>query len=128
VQGEYTDFPGFEHLVLEESYILEIVASPGRLVVRLDAVLTREHSEYTPPPPSERECFRVATIEFFGVSSLWWSEQGRPPAIDATGGIDYGTVDSFDRRGDTYSVDGDFGRIKVEARAVGVTLAAPKTA
>lgn len=111
----YTALPDFEHLYLEDSFILGIEANPGILTVRLDVVLTEDHPDYSAPLPNEQYCYRSALIRFEGVTRLHWLSSSLRPAIDASGEMDYGGVDEFGRDGSTFVLVGEFGHIDVEA-------------
>ena len=55
----YTGIDGLQDIVLEESYVLGITATPGQLVFTMDFVLTRDHPLFRPFNPAETyECFR----------------------------------------------------------------------
>jgi hypothetical protein len=119
----YTELPGLANIVLEESYVLDVRATPGELFVDVDFVLTADHPGYVAPPPSEVECYRRGSIRFRGVESLRWEGQGRPPARDASGERDYGSIDSLGWERDHYELSGDFGEIGLRAGSVEVALA-----
>ena len=51
-----------------------------------------------------------------GVTALRWDGQGGRPAVDASGELDYGSIDTFAHDGDLYTLAGDFGRIEVTTR------------
>jgi hypothetical protein len=107
----------------EDSYVLEVVATPGRLTFDMDLVLTSDHPEYRPAPANEQYCYRRGGIEFSGVTDLAWKGQGLQPAQDVTGQVDYGNIDSFLIEGDRYELAGDFGSISVTASGIDVRLA-----
>jgi hypothetical protein len=117
----YVELAGLQEIVLEESYVLGVVAGPGELSFDLDFVLTRSHPAYAPPAAGERECFKRGTLSFRQVARLVWEDQGAPPAVDASGERDYGHIDSFEWEDGHYVLAGDFGRI--EARADGIEVA-----
>ena len=119
---QYTRIAGFEHLYLEDSYVLDLVARPGRFTVTAEIVLTAEHPDYRPPGVDEQYCFRRGHIEFASVRRLTWSGQGAPPAIDASGTVDYGTIDALRRVGGVTYLEGDFGMVQVESAAPTVIL------
>lgn len=111
----YTEIPGFEHVYLEDSFVLGVVASPGRLTFTIDAVLTPEHPHYQPPKQDEHHCYQRGVIVFERVGRLVWEGQGNPPAVDATGEIDYGSIDSMYAQGPLFSLSGEWGKIQVES-------------
>jgi len=118
----YTFLAGFAELVLEESFVLGIRVEPSRATFEVEFVLTPDHPAYTPALSGERECFRQGWIRFFGVQRLLWENQGRRPAIDATGTVDYGHIDSFASNGDIFRLDGDWGTMELTADRVEVDL------
>jgi hypothetical protein len=120
----YTDLPGFEALVLEESYVLGVQATPGSVTFDIDLALTPEHPAYTPPPASETECFRVGRVRFVDVRELAWHGQGAVPATDASGERDFGHIDSLVWDDDTFKLEGDWGRMEVSAARVEVEIPA----
>ncbi|GAA4215391.1 hypothetical protein [Actinocatenispora rupis] len=118
----YTELPGFGDLLLEESYVLDVVAHPAVVTIRADLVLTAEHPEYRSPADQEPYCWRRGTITLPGVSALTWTGQGTPPSTDASGTIDYGNIDELVRTGETTRIEGDFGTITVEGSEPQVQL------
>mgnify|MGYP000368437538 CR=1 FL=1 len=120
----YTDLPGFEALVLEESYVLGIQATPGALTFDVDLVLTPEHPAYAPPAADETECFRRGRVRFCEVHRLVWDQQGAPPATDASGEIDFGHIDSLVWDDGTFRLEGDWGRMEVSASRAEVDISA----
>jgi hypothetical protein len=119
----YTELPGFEGLLLEESYVLDIEAHPGVLVLSMDLVLTPEHPQYSEPLPDEQYCYRNGFIRFTGVQRLVWVDQGAPPATDATGEVDYGNIDSFEWDEVGTRLQGSWGQIELRAARSEVELA-----
>ncbi|GAA3885876.1 hypothetical protein ACFYWH_42200 [Streptomyces sp. NPDC003737] len=107
---------------LEESYVLDIQARPGSLALEMDLALNVDHPQHKPALPGERHCYRRGTLQFSQVVDLHWVDQGTPPAKDATGELDYGTVDSLEVEGNLYVMTGDFGRISVTASDLSIRL------
>ncbi len=112
---DYPRLPGFEAVYLEDSFVLDIQATPGHLRIALDLVITAQHPHYRPPPPDEQHCYRKATIDFTNVQALTWTDQGAPPATDVTGTPDYGGIDAFTTTADTTHLRGDWGTIDVRS-------------
>ncbi|MEW2146898.1 hypothetical protein AB0869_29225 [Micromonospora vinacea] len=107
---------------LEDSWVLDILAMPGTLTMTLDVVLLPEHPDCGAPLPGERYCYRRGELKFEGVTSLHWTEQGLPPAKDASGGRDYGGIDSLAFDQGVYSIAGDFGKIVMHAELIQMQL------
>lgn len=118
----YIELDSLTHYVLEESWVLDIEARPANLVMRLEFVVTEEHPAFGPWGPDEWTCFRSGTLRFAGVTSLLWTDQGSPPARDASGEIDYGHIDVFTWKPGEYHFSGDFGSMEVHANDVQVEL------
>lgn len=118
----YTDLPPLANFLLEESYVLDLVAQPGVISIRSDLVLTPEHPEYAMPSPGEQMCFRLGTITITGVRDLTWTGQGLPPAVDANDERDYGNIDSFEWESGRFVLEGSFGVLDVHADDVEVSL------
>lgn len=109
----YSDIAALSGLLLEESWVLNIDAQPGRLTFVMDLVLTPDHPKYREPRRGEQYCYRRGELRFRGVGRLAWTNQGAPPATDASGEIDYGHIDSFEWDDKGGLLEGDWGRIDV---------------
>ncbi|MEV6173289.1 hypothetical protein AB0L99_34415 [Streptomyces sp. NPDC051954] len=109
----YSQLSGFENVYLEDSFVLDVKATPGRVTFDLDLVLTPGHPAYRSPNPGEQNCYVRATVEFPEVRHLVWAGQGAPPATDASGDKDYGAIDSLLWNGDAFHLEGDWGEIQV---------------
>lgn len=118
----YTSIPGFTELILEESFVLGISALPTRVTIDVEFALTPDHPAYVPPPPDENEAYRRGQILFSGVRRPVWADQGVRPATDATGEIDYGHIDDLRWDGEIFELEGDWGRMTLEARSVQVDV------
>ncbi|WP_433159652.1 hypothetical protein [Kribbella sp. CA-247076] len=119
---EYEDMPGFEHFVLEESFVLDVAAKPGSVKFRLEVVLTPDHPKYVAPGPDSYLCYRDGRLEFDGVTELEWTGQGAPPATDASGETDYGHIDTMTWDSGLYELTGDWGQMKIWAASAQVVL------
>lgn len=75
----YWQFPGFENIYLEDSYVLSINDKTS-IQILLEAVLTENHSLYTQPLPEEQYCYRrMSERKFSPPSNLrFGSEQHQP--------------------------------------------------
>jgi hypothetical protein len=121
---DYTELPDVEiaEMLLEESYVLHVEATPGQLALSILFALTDKHPAYEPPGPDSYLCYRRGVMVFSGVTRLVWADQGIPPSHDATGELDYGNVDSMTWDDDTYRLEGSVGMLEVVARSVAVAL------
>ncbi|WP_406458436.1 hypothetical protein OG782_36190 [Streptomyces sp. NBC_00876] len=126
MRDNYPNLPGFEFVRLEDSYVLDITIHPGVLSVRLDLMLLPGHPEYGAPFPGDRACFRQATLAFSHIRDLHWTDQGVvKPAVDASGTLDFGSVDSLTRDDDNYEVQGDWGTILLKSSIPSLSIDPP---
>ena len=84
-------------------------------MLRLDLLLEPGHPGFGPPLEGDRACFRLALLSFDAVHGLTWTDQGSPPARDASGEIDYGAIDEFTWSAGDFELVGDWGRIQVDS-------------
>ncbi|YCK81098.1 hypothetical protein M1D89_18730 [Arthrobacter sp. D3-18] len=120
---QYWDLEPLTEYYLEDSFVLDVRATPGRFSIMLDFVLREGHPQYASPLPGEQYCYRKGRLVFSGVKEISWSGQGRiNPAIDANDEIDYGGIDSFRIEDNVYRLEGDFGLVEVSAASVGAEL------
>jgi hypothetical protein len=118
----YEELPGFATYVLEESFVLDVVAKPGVVEFRLEVVLTPEHPEYVKPDADMYLCYRDGRLVIDGVTDIRWAGQGAPPATDASGEVDYGHIDSLSFESGVFELEGDWGSMRVHAASVRVVL------
>ena len=118
----YIEMAPLSELLLEESFVLGITAIPGEVRFELDLVLTPGHPDYVPLKPAEQYCFRRGFLVFKGVTRLLWSHLGNPPAIDASGEVDYGQIDSFEWDDSGSLLEGSWGRMEIVSSSVEVDL------
>lgn len=110
----YWQLDQLKDVYLEDSWILRINATPGRLEVVLDFVLRENHSDYRDPLPGEQYCYKRGSLVFSAVSELSWIGQGKiRPTTDANGETDYGSLDVLQFDDPRWSMAGDFGEISV---------------
>jgi hypothetical protein len=107
----FSDLAG---VYLEDSWVLELAPNDDGLAIRIEAVLTPEHSRYEPPKPGEQHCYRSGWLSV-RADSIEIILSGRPPATDATGEADFGNVDAFafDPTDDHWKLEGDWGYARV---------------
>jgi hypothetical protein len=124
-----TYFEAFDALTgvsLEDSWVLDVRASDGDCVFRLDLVLTPEHAAYHSPKPGEQHCYVPATLRIAASDAMSFQRGQGQPARDATGESDYGHIDTFvpvDWEGrDAWMLTGDWGELLVAAPEVTVAL------
>ena len=59
---DYTEIPGLEHVVLEQSHVLSITEVPGIVQLELDLVLAKDHPELLAARAGEWAYFRTGVI------------------------------------------------------------------
>ena len=107
-------FPALTGIYLEDSWILDIVVGDRELQFRLEAVLTPDHADYTPPLPAEQHCYRAGVLTIRSSNPITLHSSGMAPATDATGERDYGHIDSFVRGAhDSWQLEGDWGSASI---------------
>src|SRR5262249_23920206 len=111
VPTSYQDLPGFEHIYLEDSWVLDIEAQPGVLTMRLQFHLLPDHPQHRAPRPDHWACYRKATLVFQEVRDLHLKGQGARPMTDPDGSQDFGNIDSLTRTTDGYHLEGSWGDI-----------------
>jgi hypothetical protein len=125
--GDYYEHEALHDIYLEDSYVIGISAGRGILTITGDYVLTPEHPYYTANHPGEVHCWRRGIMVFEGVTNLNWTDQlAHRPSQDPDGSIDYGDIDVLTINGGRYVLEGDLGRIEVEAASVRMVVAPDK--
>lgn len=117
---DYTDVAALSTVVLEESYVLDLVEEEGHSIrFRLHAVLTQDHPDYQPPGPGEQYCMAYGWLIFDNVVEVHGLQQfaALPPAVDATGEEDKGNIDSLKRHEDYWKVGGSWGEILIRTNS-----------
>ncbi len=109
----YWQFPGFENIYLEDSYVLSINAKTS-IQILLETVLTENHSLYTQPLPAEQYCYRRMTVNFPHPQTYDLVVNNISPIADPDGSIDYGNIDEFFRAdGKYYLRVGEWGELTI---------------
>jgi len=108
----YWQFPGFENIYLEDSYVLSINAKTS-IKILLEAVLTENHSLYTQPLPGEQYCYRRMTVNFPHLQTYDLVLNNISPIADPDGSIDYGNIDEFFMVDDKYYLRGEWGELAI---------------
>lgn len=109
IRKDYYNFNGFEHIYLEDSFVLEIQDDPHMIRFSITAVLTEEHPLYYSPSPDEQYCYRDVSIIFKNVRRVRWITKTIIPYKDVTGVIDYGNIDALFLEDDYYHIEGSWG-------------------
>ncbi len=122
---EYHEMETFQDVHLEESFVLSVTATPGRLTFYLDAYILNDSPLWRPPKPNEVGWWLGAVLSFGGVSDLHWTDGDGPPARDATGAYDYGNIHSLSADGDRWTIHGEAGSFVLTATSVDLTIDPP---
>ncbi len=110
----YWQFPGFENIYLQDSYVISIHAKTS-IQILLEAVLTEHHPLYTQPLPGEQYCYRRMTVNFPHPQTYDLVVNNINPIADPDGSIDYGNIDEFFIRADGkyYLRVGEWGELTI---------------
>lgn len=114
----YFEINGFEHVYLEDSFVLKIEELDNDLIFILDLVLTEKHPEYTSPSDDEQYCYRKAALFFKKCGSINWKEKSDDYFSDSNGEVDLGNIDSFTQDGIDYHLSGDWGEVQIVTEQV----------
>jgi hypothetical protein len=108
----YWQFPGFENIYLEDSYVLSINTKIS-IQILLEAVLTENHSLYTQPLPGEQYCYRRMTVIFPHPQTYDLVLNNISPVADPDGSVDYGNIDEFFMADGKYYLRGEWGELTI---------------
>jgi hypothetical protein len=118
----YEALAPFAGVYLEDSYVFGIESTHDRIVFDLDLVLTPEHPAYREPPETEQYCFRRARAVIDGADSVCWGRRSMRAIQDASGEVDYGSIDSwYAENGVTY-VEGEWGEVEIRGGTLRLDL------
>ena len=117
----YESLPAFSDVVLEESWIRQVIASPGTVLLLVEAVIAKGSPLLQEPRPGEQFFWLPGVIRFEGVSSLEWTDQ-QPPTTNPDGTEDYDHVNALTVDGDVYVVESGAGTLRLTAADVVVQL------
>jgi hypothetical protein len=110
----YWQFPGFENIYLEDSYVLSIINAKTSIQILLEAVLTENHPLYTQALPGEQYCYRRMTVNFPHPQTYDLVLNNISPIVDPDdGSVDYGNIDEFFRADDKYYLRGEWGGLTI---------------
>ena len=118
----YYELEGFEHVYLEDSFVLDIREAEGVFELLIDAVLTEDHPDYHAPGPDSQYCYARAEIVFREVEKVRWLERNDHGFTDASGETDYGNIDFFMQTNREFYLGGDWGEVRIRAGSVGLDL------
>ncbi|WP_308469028.1 hypothetical protein [Rathayibacter soli] len=121
---DYTQISTLSSYVLEESYFLEVIESRGKVELKADLVLARDHPDLLPARAGEWARYPEGVIRFTGVKDFLWTDRTKQ-AVDADGTRSWDGVDKFTQQCQTYTLEGDFGRMMIVADLVECELTGP---
>lgn len=113
---DWTELDKFRGIDLNDSFILGWCHEGQNVIFELEASIWPESEHYLPPKPNEYTCYRRATLSFKNVFE-WTgllSMESAPKATDATGGFDFGNIESLQVLSNGFSVEGDFGKVNIK--------------
>ena len=109
----YSTIPDFEHVYLEDSFVIGWRIGPDSVEFELDLVLTESHDLFRPPGTDQLYCYRRARLRFPCVRRLAWVQIASARTVEADAEMDYGNIDFLDQVGDQYVAEGDWGKLEV---------------
>lgn len=119
----YPEWDGFQHVYLEDSYLLCITETVREISLSAEIVLNPPHPNYQPPKSGEQYCYRFGEITFRDIKSYKWIRHSMHPvpnALDET--QDYGNIEYFSKSGYIYRLGGEWGDLEIECNIVRLTL------
>ena len=111
--GAYYELSVLEQIYLEDSFVLGVEVLPGTVKIQLDLVLREGHPSYVVPGAGEQYCFWKAVLKLEEVSEVTWHMPTGAPAIDASGDIEYGGIDSYEVDGSVHRIVGEIGVLAI---------------
>lgn len=119
----YPDFPGFEGIYLEDSFVLGIAENHDELIFEMEFVVLENHPSFTKPEKGESHCYVKGTLYFGKVNETLWKKRSLNTFKDADQEIDLGNIDTLFELDGRYHLEGDWGEIELVAEAPIVNLA-----
>jgi hypothetical protein len=93
--AHYPEWPGLEAVYLDDSWVLGIHESESALRFELEAVLSEDHPQWSPPKPGEQYAYLRLDLVFANPRRVEWIERRMNPIFGPDGEVDYGNIDSF---------------------------------
>lgn len=117
----YDSLPAFQHVYLEDSWVLDLAFDGESVRIVADLVLLEDHPLHAAPKSGEQYCYLRATLVFGEVTTLSWESSGSPRAVDASGDSDLGTFEVFALLDpDGYHIELDAGVLVLRAASLSV--------
>lgn len=114
---EYQNFPGFDQVYLEDSFVLGIETTQHSAELMLEVVLRERHPLYQHPKAGEQYSYRRGSIRFPGAVDVRWIRASIRPSVDAAGDVDFGNIDALYRESGKYGILGDWGELAIVSDA-----------
>jgi len=118
----YETMPNLSDVYLEDSYVLSIKEGDGYVDFDLEVVITHTHPDYSGPKPGEQYDYRRSHLRLHDATDVRWEGRRLRPARDASGELDYGSIDTMTFCGSSYRLTGSFGTLTLNASKVTLTL------
>ncbi|WP_102868647.1 hypothetical protein [Pseudovibrio exalbescens] len=119
--SNYSKIPALEYLYLEDSYVLGIVSTDDTIEFKMEFVLIQDHPLYCDPQPGEQYCYKRGRLKFANIQNVREFLRTNSRAIDATGEVDFGNIDSFVSQKQRYVLEGEWGKLDIESDEPSVT-------
>jgi hypothetical protein len=110
------------NILFSSSYVLALRIEPYFLELKMDFALAPEHPRYLAPSGREQECYARGRLLFQGFRKVDWTATGNLPSHDATGEVDFGSLDKFAQVEGGWQLSGDFGTIGLEGGNLAINL------
>lgn len=109
-------------ILFNESYVLAIHIAPYSVYMKMDFRLTEDHPLYEKPLEPDGGNFMLGEIVVSGFRTVEWEATGAPPAIEASGGLDFGCLDQIDEISGGWLLGGDWGQLRVLGGSLSATM------
>lgn len=115
----------FEHIHLDDSFFLGLMAVGTGLRLRVLFALEPGHRLYAPPQPGEQHCYREGDVLIAGFRPTQWRPGRRPSIlIDPDGTLDLGSI-SVEIRGEGYWIGTEWFDVAFAAESVTAVVDGP---
>lgn len=111
---DYSNWPDFESICLEESWIKRIELIGSNLFFYIEAVLLESHQDYYEPKDDEVFAYKDLVISFSDILLIDWCDGNLRASVDNSGEKDYGHIESLYVEESCFHIAGDFGEIKLK--------------
>lgn len=118
-RANYTEFEGgFNQIVLEESFVLNLKTTMSFVEFQMQFAVNQTYPYYTPPEKDEDGegpdySYRSGRIFFPNMEQVHWQSRIQPYIDPATGSVDYGAIDFFYLEEGTYRLAGYWGELDI---------------